>query len=338
MRPAGWAELPVDRELLREENVIEVRGAGELNGLDKWMQISIDTDTNEGDSSFSTDDGATFSADDLSTDRAMQTGEYMLRIRDRAPGATEIDEGNLLANPGFEQTHVPHSETTLTIEPALEVGVELPMDAPMACLAISPDAEPRWLEAQPAGARMRYTLPSLQIYSVLVLAPSREPLEPLAQAQRDAALWALPPVTEPLRPVTEVWQDFGEGFTLAEGGHSGAYSIRCENATTEGIAGAVQSLNLEADPPARLTLSGWSRAEDVSGPEDAHYSIWVDATCVDGTVYNGHNAAFEVGTHDWRQATLELTPPAPIRSMRVYCIFRHHTGRAWFDDLRLVRE
>lgn len=338
MRSGGWVELPIRAEMLREENVIEVRGYGELNGLDRWMQIRIDTSTNEGNSSFSTDDGATFSSDDLSTDRAAQTGEYMIRIRDRAPGVAEHDPGNLLNNPGFEQTHVPHSETTLRIEPAHEVSVELPLDEPMQCLAISPDAEAQWLEPQPAGGRTRYTLPSLRIYSVLALAPSREALEPIRQAQMDAAVWALPEVTEPLRPVTEVWQDFGDGFSLAEGGRSSDYAIVCENATTEGISGATQSLNFEDDPPERLTLTGWSRAEDVSGSGDVHYSLWVDATCVDGTVYNGHNAPFEVGTHSWQQATLELTPPTPIRSMRVFCIFRHHTGRAWFDDLRLVRE
>ncbi len=206
------------------------------------------------------------------------------------------------------------------------------------CLALSPDAEPQWIEPRTADGRTRYTLPSLRIYTVLALGPSREALEPLRQAQMNAAVWALPEVTEPLRTTTEVWQPFGSGFTLAEGGRTGEYSIACENATVEGISGAHQSLSFEDDPPQRMTLTGWSRCEDVSGPRDGHYSIWVDATCVDGTVYNGHSASFEVGSHDWQQATLELDPPAPIRSMRVFCIFRHHTGRAWFDDLRLVRE
>ncbi|GEM_PF-2132273 len=338
MRPAGWIEWPIPREMLREENVIEIHGVGELDGMQRWMQISIDADTNEGRSSFSTDGGASFSGDDLSTDRAAQTGEYMIRIRDLAPGAVDRDESNLLANPGFEQTSVAHSETTLAIEPARDVSVELPLEEPLVCLALSPDAEPQWIEPRTAGGRTRYTLPSLQIYTVLALGPSREALEPLRQAQMDAAVWALPEVTEPLRRTTEAWQPFDAGFTLAEGGRSGEYSIACENATVEGISGAHQSLSFEEDPPQRLTLTGWSRCEDVSGPRDGHYSIWVDATCIDGTVYNGHSASFEVGTHDWQQATLELDPPAPLRSMRVFCIFRHHTGRAWFDELRLVRE
>ncbi|HCA46731.1 MAG TPA: hypothetical protein DEP45_05030, partial [Armatimonadetes bacterium] len=153
MRPAGWIEWPIPREMLREENVIEIHGVGELDGMQRWMQISIDADTNEGRSSFSTDGGASFSGDDLSTDRAAQTGEYMIRIRDLAPGAVDRDESNLLANPGFEQTSVAHSETTLAIEPARDVSVELPLEEPLVCLALSPDAEPQWIEPRTAGGR-----------------------------------------------------------------------------------------------------------------------------------------------------------------------------------------
>ena len=98
MRPAGWVEWPVPREMLREENVIEIRGVGELDGQQRWLQISIDTSTNEGRSAFSTDGGATFSSDDLSTDRAAQTGEYLIRIRD-ARRALSCDDTNLLRIP-----------------------------------------------------------------------------------------------------------------------------------------------------------------------------------------------------------------------------------------------
>jgi len=338
MRRSGWATAEIPREALSGENVIEIRAEGELDGLDKWLQISIDTDTNEGASSFSTDGGATFSGDDLSTDLAAQTGEYMIRIRDRGPGVLDHDPDNLLANPGFEQTHVPHAETTLTIEPARDMVVELPGDEPRLCLAVSPDHEPRWLEGTAGDGVVRVTVPRVDIYTMLVMADAREALDPIRQAVADAAPWALPPVTEPMRPVTQVWQAFGTGFALSDEPRSGDFCIRCENADAEGISGAMQALNFEDDPPERLTLTGWSRCEDVSGPRDGHYSIWVDATCVDGTVFNGHSAPFDVGTHGWQQATLVLEPPAPLASARIFCIFRHHTGRAWFDDVRLTRE
>ena len=64
----------------------------------------------------------------------------------------------------------------------------------------------------------------------------------------------------------------------------------------------------------------------------------MDATCADGTVYNGHNTPFEAGTHDWQQATLHLEPPAPLRTMRLILLFRKHSGRVWFDDVRMAAE
>lgn len=338
IRRATWAQVPVPREALAAENTIAIRAEGELDGQMRWLQISIDTGTNEGHSALSTDGGASFSSADLSTDLAAQTGEYMIRIRDLAPGQVDYDPTNLLANPGFEQTHVPHSETTLTIEPARDLIVELPAGSPTQCLAISPDGPPQWLETTAADGAVRVTVPRVDIYTMLVLADTRAPLEPIRAAVATAAPWELPPVTTPLRPSTEVWQAFGSGFTLSDEARTGEYAIRCENPSVADIRGAVQELNFGDDSPSRLTLTGWSRCEDVSGPRDGHYSIWVDATCVDGTVYNGHSAPFEVGTHDWQQATLVLEPPAPLRTARIYCIFRHHTGRAWFDDLRLVRE
>ncbi|MGD9494882.1 MAG: hypothetical protein AB7Y46_01100 [Armatimonadota bacterium] len=338
IRSTTWAQVPVPPDALTTQNTIQIRAEGELDGMERWLQISIDTDTNEGNSAFSTDGGATFSSDDLSTDRAAQTGEYMIRIRDLAPGEIDHDPANLLRNPGFEQTNVPHSETTLTVVPARDVVVELPGETAPQCLAISPDAEPEWLEATAEGGTVRLTVPRVDIYTMLLLADVRAALEPIRQRIADVAPWAIPPVTEPLRPATRVWQAFGSGFALSEEARSGEYAIVCTNADAQGIAGAYQELSFADDPPARLTLTGWSRCEDVSGPADAHYSIWVDATCVDGTAFNGHNARFEVGTHDWQQATLVLEPPAPLSSARIYCIFRMHTGRAWFDDLRLVRE
>jgi len=338
IRRSGWVEVEVPRQALERENVVEVRAEGELDGLDRWLQISIDADTNQGNSSFSTDGGASFSSDDLSTDRAAQTGEYLIRIRDRAPGAGELDPDNLLANPGFEQTHVLHSETTLTVVPARDAVVELPLDEPLHCLAVSPDSEPQWLQGEAGDGLVRYTVPRIDIYTVLALAESRDALEPIREAVADAAPWSIPPVTEPLRPTTEVWQPYIGGFELAGGARSGDYCIACANADATDQRGAVQALNFEDDPPAALTLTGWSRCEDVSGPRDGHYSIWVDATCVDGTVYNGHNAPFEVGTHGWQQATLRLEPPAPLRTARVFLLFRNHSGHVWFDDIRLVRE
>ncbi len=333
----GWLEASVDRDLLKADNLIEIGAEGELDGMMKWIQIDIDTDTNEGNSAFSTDGGKTFSAEDLSTDLKAQTGEYMIRILDKAPGDVDRDPTNLVRNPGFERTKVPHGETKLTVVPAENVLVEMAGQGLRECLAISPDGTPQWIAGGGRGDGSVYVAPKLDIYTVLVLGPSRAALEPLRQAQMQAAPWDLPPVTKPLREMIVGWDDFGDGFVgETEQPHSGERCIRCENAEDTDIRGAGQQFTFEGeDQPSALTITAWSRCEQVSGARDGHYSVWVDAICADGTVFNGHSTPFEVGTHGWQEATLRLEPPAPIRTMKLFLLFRKHAGRAWFDDVTL---
>ena len=335
----GWMEAPVDRALLGEDNLIEIRAEGELDGQQKWIQIDIDTDTNEGNSSFSTDAGATFRTDDLSTDLKAQTGEYMVRIFDKAPGQVGADPHNLVSNPGFERTKVRHGKTKLTVAPALNVQVETADRQSSACLAVSPDGPPRWIEPDLRQGKAVYVVPRVDIYSMLVLARSRAALEPLRNAQIAAAPWTLPPVTGSAREMVVGWSRYGDGFVAdAQQPHSGDKCIRCTNPKDSAVRGAAQQLSFERQPRRTLTVTAWSRCENVSGRRDGHYSVWVDATCADGTVFNGHSMPFDVGTHGWQQATLRLKPPAPIRAMTLYLLFRKHAGRVWFDDVTLNAE
>ena len=132
------------------------------------------------------------------------------------------------------------------------------------------------------------------------------------------------------------WDGYGDGFVPdTDRPHAGQGCIRCENANDSDIRGAQQQFELAGDQAQVITLTAWSRCENVSGRPDAHYSLYVDATCADGSVFNGHHTPFEVGSHDWQQATLELRPPAPVRTLRLYLLFRKHSGRAWFDDVTM---
>jgi len=338
MQGSAWYEVPVDRRLLTPDNIIEIRAEGELDGMKKWIQIDIDTDTHHGNSWFSTDGGRTFTAGDLSTDRKAQTGEYMVRIRDKHPGGPR-DPDNLVENPGFEDVRTPHAETRLTVVAAQDLEIETRGADYRACLAISPDGPPRWVPVALHRDTSIIRAPRVRIYTVLVLARDRAALEPVRSTQLRAAGWTLPPVTEPLRPEVTNWRGYGQGFQIdGNRAHSGAYSIRCANTGASEIRGAVQTFHFEKDPPRRLRITAWSRCENVSGKADAHYSVYVDAVCTDGAVFNGRHAPFRTGTHDWEQAVLRLDPPAPIRSMRLYLLFRKHAGTAWFDDVRMVRE
>ncbi len=334
----GWIDAPIDRALLTAENIIEIRAEGELNGMDKWIQIDIDTDSDAGNSWFSIDGGATFTADDLSTDLKNQTGEYMIRIKDRSPGNFNADPANLVSNPGFEQVVIPHAETHITVPPVEACSVTLD-GAAQTCLAISPDGAPQWVEPTVVGKATRYTAPTFSYYSILLLG-DRATLESIRLANAQAAPWELPRVTEPLRADTIGWEDFGTGFSFDDAaGRDGGAAIACSNDAITDIRGAGQQFTFVGDDqPDKLTVTAWSRCENVSGTRDSSYSVYVDAICNDGTVFNGHASAFEVGSHDWQQATLTLDPPAPIRTMKLFLLFRKHSGQVWFDDVRMIAD
>lgn len=331
----SWSELPLDTKLLQKENVIEFRVEGEVNGQSKWIQIYIDANAPGGNSEFSTDGGKSFSAADLSPDRREQTGEYLIRIQDRNPGGERPTAGELVTNGGFEHVTFPHSETKLTVVPVANLQVSVP-GAPRAALVVSPEQEPQWLTGQAAGGQTVYTVPRVDRYSVLLLGSSRAVLQPYYDTQRRFAGWKLDPVTAPARASVSGWDAYGAGFAADETvKQRGQKSIRCENAAADDQRGAVQSLEFGTPQKQTYVATAWSRAEAVSGSPSPDYSLYVDATCVDGTVYNGHAAPFATGTHDWQQVRLELTPPAPLRSLKLYVLFRRKTGRVWFDDVRL---
>jgi len=336
-RGSGWVELALDPKLLQRDNVIEMAARGDLDGKQKWLQVSIDTSTHAGGSEFSTDGGKTFSGADLSPDRQEQTGEYLIRIVDRSPGVPKGDPLNLVRNPGFEQVKTAHSETKLTVAPARDVVVRSAAKVE-AALAISPEHEPVWVQAAASGTGMAYHVPEVSIYTVLLLGP-KAALERVRQAQLPAATWALPPVTEPLRASVAAWDAWAEGFELRPGeGRGGGNAISCRNEMVTDLRGAVQQLDFSANPPARLTVTAWSRCRDASGGASADYSLYVDATCTDGAVFNGHATPFAAGTHDWQQETLRLEPPVPLKTVRAYVLFRKKTGEAWFDDVTVRRD
>ncbi len=341
MRSPAWYEIPLDRRFLARVNTVEIRAAGRLDGMKHWLQIGIDADTRAGNSEFSRDGGRSFQGSDLSPDRGNQVGEYMVRIVDKDPGGLPGGANGPVRNPGFENVRTPHSETRLTVVPArrLEVEMTLHRKAVPACLAMAPDAPPRWLSARVQHGRCTLAVPPVRIYTVLVLAADRKALEPLRAVQLRAAGWTLPPVTAPLRPKVAGWQGYGRGFVPDRTQpHSGRWCIRCDNGGDgAAVRGAAQTLEFTpGKAPAQLVITAWSRARKVSGKADSNYAIYVDAACTDGTIFNGRNAPFRTGSHGWEPARLRLNPPAPLRRVRLFLLFRRHAGAAWFDDVRVT--
>src|SRR5205823_4531610 len=110
-------------------------------------------------------------------------------------------------------------------------------------------------------------------------------------------------------------------------------AVVCVNALGEGEYGASQTVMLNQRTAAPVVVRGWSKAREVSGSADSGYSIYIDLTYADGTPLWGQTADFRCGTHDWERRELVIQPEKPVRSLTVYCLFRGHTGKVWFDDV-----
>ena len=129
------------------------------------------------------------------------------------------------------------------------------------------------------------------------------------------------------------WAPFGDsGYTLDTGvRHSANPSLRCDLKDANAVGGASTTVTLNQIDAAPIVVTGWSKAQDVSGTADGEYSIYVDLTYMDGTPLWGSIVSFDAGTHDWQQRRLTIAPSKPVKSLVVYALFRHHTGTAWFD-------
>jgi len=133
------------------------------------------------------------------------------------------------------------------------------------------------------------------------------------------------------------WQAAPDGYHIANGeGRAGSQALACVMPDESGWRGASQTVLLNRSAPAPLVVSGWSKAENVSGGRDSGYSIYVDLLYADGTPLWGQTANFSTGTHDWERREVLIHPEKPVRSLTVHCLLRGHAGQVWFDDVSVV--
>lgn len=116
---------------------------------------------------------------------------------------------------------------------------------------------------------------------------------------------------------------------------SGERSLLADNSAGPSWAGARQAVLFGEPVKKPIVVSGWSKAGEVSGGRDNDYSIYVDVCYASGGYKFGQCATFTPGTHDWEQSTYTIEPAEPVAELRVYCILRGRTGKAWFDDVHI---
>ena len=135
------------------------------------------------------------------------------------------------------------------------------------------------------------------------------------------------------------WNSMPQGYGNDETQkQSGAASIKVANSTASDDGGAMQFVAVNQETPKPLVLSGWSKADNVSGETGKGYSLYVDVIYTDGTPLWGQTAIFDSGTHDWQQKSLTIRPEKPVRSATVIAMLRNKSGTAWFDNVSLREE
>jgi len=134
------------------------------------------------------------------------------------------------------------------------------------------------------------------------------------------------------------WSPFESGYLWdRQTVHNGDQAIRCDSVREGAVRGAYTTIALNQKSPVSILITGWSKADSVSGRADSDYALYVDVTYTDGSQLYGQAAAFGTGTHDWQQRRVLIFPQKPMASLTVYALFRKHSGTVWFDDFS-VRE
>ena len=78
-----------------------------------------------------------------------------------------------------------------------------------------------------------------------------------------------------------------------------------------------QLVVLAQETPSAVVVSGWSKAEKVSGSMDSGYAIYIDIAFKDGTRMWGYTISFETGTHGWQFKAGVIDPEVAIHSLQV---------------------
>jgi hypothetical protein len=134
----------------------------------------------------------------------------------------------------------------------------------------------------------------------------------------------------------EHWSAYGQGYVCDPvEKHGGSRAVRCANDSAAGESGLSQSVVLDQRTPAPLVVSGWSKAQGVSGDPDGNYALYLDIAYADGTSLYGQIAPFACGTHDWQSSSVTVRPERPIKSLTYNVLFRYKKGKVWFDDVSL---
>lgn len=145
-----------------------------------------------------------------------------------------------------------------------------------------------------------------------------------------------PTGNQPQKDLPSGWSIAKDGCSTRAGeGRNNSRALYVKSNSEQSWCGASQTLSLNRSEPIPIIVEGFSKSENVSGSSDSGYSLYVDIIYSDGTPLWGRTGNFSAGTHGWEKRSFVIFPEKPVKSLTLHCIFRGHTGRAWFDDVRV---
>jgi len=120
--------------------------------------------------------------------------------------------------------------------------------------------------------------------------------------------------------------------------HSGFQSVILNNTNKLDARGLYKNIVINQIFVKPVIISGWNKAENVSGIENINYSICADIEYYDGKQSHQQILQFKTGTHDWEYVEKVIYPKKPIKSIKIYIQFRNHLGAVWFDDIQIISD
>jgi GT2 family glycosyltransferase len=133
------------------------------------------------------------------------------------------------------------------------------------------------------------------------------------------------------------WQPFSDGYDWFEHGDTDLAMTVESLGTARGAQQLIHVGQSDATGPEPILLGARSRAdtsEDAGDVLSADYSLYADLRHADGSQTFGYFLPFQ-GRKSWEWAAGVIVPDKPVASARLYLLFRHRIGTAWFDDVML---
>ena len=136
--------------------------------------------------------------------------------------------------------------------------------------------------------------------------------------------------TVPLENIA--WKAWEDGYVATDEG------FVCDNGNDAKLRrGLGKLVVLNQKRPLAIRVTAESKAVNASTADESNYSLYLDISYADGTNEWGVKSSFTPGTHDWEEKEVVFMPGKPIESVNCWLLFREHSGKAVFRNLKFYQ-